>query len=156
MSVTFAVAVPVEHYTLTCSCGAASYGPFDTSAEAYALLAAGSRPSCGDEYCFAYQPSVNAVSASPELNMANSNAREVLAVLGFADEDLCGSADGDDLLGRILMAQAINPSDPGRPAVGEGNYIDCGRSVGYIDTRLDELKAIAEFAREASAEVYWG
>lgn len=156
MSVTFYVELPVQGYTLQCSCGDAQSGVFGTYADARAHLDAGNTLVCGDDFCAAYPTSVSAVQANaPEVNLSNVNARHILGVLGYETEDLCGSATADDLLGRILIAQAINPTDEGIPAVQEGNIVDCGRPEGYTDERLLILHDIVRAAEEHSARVLW-
>lgn len=59
------------------------------------------------------------------------------------------------------MAQAIDPADTGRPsteAVAESGMIivDCGRSVGYTDRRLEYLREVAEFGVDRGRDVQWG
>ncbi|MEW1639334.1 hypothetical protein AB0469_35430 [Streptomyces sp. NPDC093801] len=77
---------------------------------------------------------------SESVNMANSNAARVLEVLGF--DELAGDADAEDFLGRVLVALALAPVDAGRPSTAEGNFIDCGRTAGYTQRRLDELREL--------------
>ncbi|THA53269.1 hypothetical protein E6R62_19470 [Streptomyces sp. A1136] len=93
-------------------------------------------------------------SVGVEVNMANSNAARVLGVLGY--EELAGDAEADDFLGRVLVALALVPVDAGRPATAEGRFVDCGRRAGYIQERLEELRALAEEARAQGLPVYWG
>ncbi|MFD9047753.1 hypothetical protein, partial [Streptomyces zaomyceticus] len=78
------------------------------------------------------------------VNMANANAARVLDVLGF--DELCGEVGARDFLGRVLMALALEPEDAGRPSSVEGRVVDCGRPVGYVQARLEELRVLGEEA----------
>lgn len=56
-----------------------------------------------------------------EVNLSNLNAQTLMDLLGLridqdGDGDWAGSLSADDLLGRVLIAQAINPADEGLPA----------------------------------------
>lgn len=159
MSVTFTVHTEGTFWGLSCSCGdvmaATRYNSYGDAIDA---LHVGVAPKCGDEFCGAY--CATAVPASdeeeaPQVNMSNLNAREILPLLGLDAEDECGSKDGQDMLGRILMAQAAGVADAGRPAVQTGNIIDCGRSEGYFDDRLVELEEVALFAVKHNLPVTW-
>ncbi|MFD3539671.1 hypothetical protein ACFWUQ_09235 [Streptomyces sp. NPDC058662] len=88
------------------------------------------------------------------VNMANANAVRVLDVLGY--DELYGDADAEDFLGRVLVALAVAPADAGRPATVDGNFIDCGRPPGYTQTRLEELRELAEDACARRLRVAWG
>jgi hypothetical protein len=123
---------------------------------------------CGDvEYCAYGMMSIQAVEAdpSPEVNVSNTNAMHLLGLLGFpsqADEDgsLCGSTTAEDFLGRVLLAQAINPSDAGVPVtteVGRGGatMVRMGRRAGYSDDRLTSLRELADFAVDRGRDVQW-
>lgn len=63
------------------------------------------------------------------VNMANSNAARVLGTLGYAEPY------GDEDARRL---------------------IDCGRSQGYVQSRLHELRELAEYAQAQSLRVTWG
>lgn len=103
------------------------------------------------------------VADQPERNMSNGNAARVFDVLGIdLDADgWCGSSSADDLLGRVLLAQAIAPSDAGRPATQERHhdggalFIDCGRAPGYVDEALVDLRAVCEWAKARGVAVSW-
>ncbi|MFJ4879885.1 hypothetical protein ACIP93_32425 [Streptomyces sp. NPDC088745] len=90
------------------------------------------------------------------VNMANANAARVLDVLGYGYDELCGDAEAEDFLGRVLVALAVAPADAGRPATVDGNVIDCGRPAGYTQTRLEELRELAEDACARRLRVAWG
>ena len=163
MSVTFSIQQEYTAWIHACACGATvSAEPFESYMDAY--LTQGLTTPCTDEYCAMYAPFVKGEATAAdalEINVSNTNARLLLESLGFStlDEDgsldLCGSADGSDLLGRVLMAQALVPTDAGVPAVREGNIIDCGRHEGYMDERFEQLSDIATWAAAHNAEVVW-
>lgn len=163
MSVTFSIQQERTGWIHECGCGAAqSATPFESYIDAY--LTQGLMAPCADEYCAMYAPFVKGVATEAdalEINVSNVNARLLLENLGFSiiDEDgeldLCGSAAGTDLLGRVLMAQALVPSDAGMPAMQTGNIIDCGRHEGYMDERFEQLSDIATWAAAHNAEVVW-
>lgn len=163
MSVTFAIEQERTAWIHECGCGAtASAQPFESYMDAY--LTQGLVAPCTDEYCAMYAPFVKGAPTEAdalEINVSNVNARVLLENLGFSilDEDgeldLCGSAAGADLLGRVLLAQALVPTDAGVPAVQTGNFIDCGRHEGYMDERFEQLSALATWAATHNAKVVW-
>lgn len=96
----------------------------------------------------------------PELNVSNDNARLLLEALGYDPEDLYGTVDATDLLGRVLIADGLSPEDPGRPTVtergtGGATIVSCGRKVGYLQDRLGQLRELASWAAERNLPVTW-
>lgn len=113
-----------------------------------------------------------------EVNLSNSNAQALMELLGLkidptGEGDWAGSISADDLLGRALIAQAINPADEGMPAhkltgadySGQSGMLggllaglaqaeaegrpspsiwSAGRSAGYFDERLAQVRELAE------------
>lgn len=72
-----------------------------------------------------------------------------------------GSMPAQDFLGRVLVAQAVNPADAGVPArvmpsEGGATMIDCGRREGYSEDRLGQLHELAEFAVSRGRTIQWG
>lgn len=100
-----------------------------------------------------------ALVGGPTVNMANGNAAQVIDLLGLIDDDGWGETTAEDLLGRVLLAQALLDvtfdDENGRRAVQERNWIDCGRQPGYLAERLAELQEIATWAHERNAVVVW-
>lgn len=105
---------------------------------------------------------------APAVNLNNRNASWVLDLLGLRDAgaaewDLCGTADADDFLGRVLMATALKDTavdDSGRPAItdvtpGGATWVEGGLPEGYFAERLDQLHEIATFAVTHKAQVCW-
>lgn len=123
---------------------------------------------CGDvDYCAYGQMFIQAIESdpAPTLNVSNANARHLLGLLGLtseSEEDGClsGSTMAEDFLGRVLLAQAVNPTDAGVPVVeevGQGGMtlVKMGRRVGYADERLTSLRELADFAIDRGRSVQW-
>lgn len=101
----------------------------------------------------------------PDVNMANGNAAAVFSALGIhLDFSTGGSMSGQELLGHVLMAQAVGPDDTGiAPAVTGGpevgqrgaTMIDCGMRPGYYAERFTQIREIAEVAARLDRNVYW-
>jgi hypothetical protein len=100
------------------------------------------------------------VSDEHDVNMANSNARELLTYLGLETDDLCGTADADDLTGRCLVAMALAPDVELIPTVQHGEQgarlIDLGRAKGYVPAKLEALLELCRFAKEQGRSIQWG
>jgi hypothetical protein len=102
--------------------------------------------------------------AEPEVNCANLNAEEVLALLGIEGDfhDICvGSLPAEDFKGRVLLALALAPEDLGRPAepIGHAVFgigIRAPRPAGYIQDNLAGLLEVADLALSKGVEVCWG
>lgn len=111
---------------------------------------------------------------SLELNMSNRNAAELLALLGFVDSHesdehspfpaddvwLAGEVSGDDLLGRVLVAMAVAPGDPGLESYtisspNSATLIDLGRRPGYVAEKLSQIAEIAQRAIDDDVTVTW-
>lgn len=108
--------------------------------------------------------------ADEAVNVSNANAGHLLGVLGYEVDwsDLYGEATAEDFMGRVLVAQAVNPVDAGVPAreltsvektaslfAGFDTVIDCGRRAGYTDGRLTELRELAQLAAERGVSIAW-
>lgn len=128
---------------------------------------AGGLALCGDDYCAVSGLFVHPIidDPAPDVNVSNANAVPLLRLLGLPvdleDEEveLCGTATAEDFLGRIMMAQAVSPSDACMPATeeqGEGMLLVwCGRRVGYSDDRLVALRELADFAVSRGKTIQW-
>lgn len=94
----------------------------------------------------------------PELNVANGNAVDLFELLGLPVEEW-GEAPAEDLLGRLLIAQALldvaSDDEHGRPDVTDGRHTFCGRRPGYLADRLAELQKIATWAHQHHVPVVW-
>ena len=155
MSVTFSIeGNTTGAFTATC---------FETdevlSADSYeAILAevAVHRLACTE--CDACGIPVSPVFDVPDIsvNLANTNARMLLARLDLDLEDLCGSADGSDFLGRVLVALASDADDSGIADVAvAANHIECGVPAGYFADRLTSLHEVALEATRLGRAVTW-
>lgn len=90
-----------------------------------------------------------------DVNVSNTNARLLLTILGLDSEDLCGTVDGEDFLGRILVALAEDRDDTGVASavvggkeVGQSGatMVDCGLPAGYFGDRFTALHGLAQEA----------
>lgn len=159
MSVSFYVDTPITGWVVSCSCGNATSGVFGSYGDASDAHQSGLIVACGDEFCAGYPATVTAQvqDSVEEVNVSNINARHLLSILGYeGDADLSGSATGADLMGRILMAEAINPTDEGTATITEGILTTFGRPEGYTEARLAAIKPIAQYAMDHNLNVLWG
>lgn len=99
---------------------------------------------------------------APWVNMTNTNARLLLEVLGLDDleDDLMGECEPDDFLGRVLLGAALSLFDEGAPAKetvhpSGARIIHAGRSKGYVQERLADLHALAEWAVKNNRTIFW-
>jgi hypothetical protein len=71
----------------------------------------------------------------PQLNLNDGNAAELFDLLGLQFDGDFGEAPAADLLGRVLLAQALldvaTDNEHGRPGYAEGHWNTCGRRPGY-------------------------
>ncbi|MFL0579549.1 hypothetical protein [Dietzia sp. 179-F 9C3 NHS] len=178
MSVTFfPETAPIVGYRLADYFGGRDDRVFATYGEAVDALVAARKagtilPGCTDPeaaLCCSDVYRIDIVTADgddegPEVNVANTNARELLALLGYAEDgvvhDLYGSEDADAFLGRVLTAVALSPVDEGVPATvnasaGGVTIIDCGRAPGYVQARLAALEELARWCRDRQRRVCW-
>lgn len=115
------------------------------------------------EDCQAYGCYTQAVMDAPthlDVNLSCFNARTMLTVLGLPDsEELCGTADGADFLGRVLLAMATDRDDTGVASVEVGGpgarMIDCGLPAGYYADRFAALHTLATEAVRLGRDITW-
>ena len=125
---------------------------------------------CASEICREcdLHPQPVATWYEAEINVAAANGRTLLELLGLypdapeedpmmlqVDERATTQVSGEDFLGRVLLASAMAPTDEGVPTYGEDNFIFCGRSAGYTETRLGELRDLAQTAISLGRDVVW-
>jgi hypothetical protein len=156
MSITFFAEAPADRvrtFRLTCEIlgvlgewtGAANaYG----EADAHALV-------CTGDLCSQYGADVDEITDEPApVNVCNNNGAQLLAALGYVDDE--GSDDAEGFLGRVLLALAIMPTDEGMPVYAiASNIIDCGRPAGYLEARLAELRQLATECAACGVAVAW-
>jgi hypothetical protein len=101
-----------------------------------------------------------AVSEEFDVQMSNSNARDVLEALGLDRDDLCGSMNAADLLGRCLVGGALAPDVElvGYEQRGDNGaqIIDVGRAKGYVPAKLAAIEALCYEAQRLGRDVTWG
>lgn len=161
MSVTFRIESPSDCllWELTCSCRDATGETYPTFELAFAALGNGVSVTCGDEFCAQFPPNVDVVDSAENVDVSSFNAREILAALGVVtvdgDEELVGSLNSDDFMGRVLLAAGLSVGDSGVPATSQGIMIARGRSEGYLDDRYADLLKLAVSAKNQQARVIW-
>lgn len=185
MSVSFYPEVVSGKSVVVCGCSAWKSQEFTTHGEAYAAMLEGVVVSqCSDEYCLAYGDLfIVSAQESPEVNVSNVNAEEVLNNLGIMvgedfSERCAGSMAAEDFKGRILVALALLPVDEGMPAYQLTEASEAGtagsalaawglraekgpeffmgaRPAGYAQEVLTRLLEVAEFAEAGSRKVVW-
>jgi hypothetical protein len=161
MSVSFYPAIEenVAHI-ITCICEETNFNTvYATRTEAYEakknpLL----KSNCGDIYCdYLY---VKPAVFEPEVNMSNSNANDLLDVLGLAVgedfSDYCaGSITAEGFLGRVLLAKGVAPVSPARLPEKDGIMVYGGRAEGYVQEKLEQLQEVADWAIANKREIIW-
>lgn len=159
MSVTFSVTPvpPVAAVELRFWCSHASAtvpaSDGDVESAAHALL-------CSE--CAAYDgPLVDPVLPFEQMNLANANAAELLTLLGFdGDELYAGVCDAGELLGRLLVTDALLEPSPERSETvskepGRATLVDLGRPAGYLNDKVVRLSELARWAAANDAQVCW-
>lgn len=165
MSVTFYTEPTNTQVRIACACGeVASNTVFASHQEAYRALhieKTATVPQCGDAYCAAdrsvtYLP----LEETPEVNVSNTNASAIFDILGIKvgeefEERCVGEMAADEFQGRVLIAAGLQPVDAGIPAIQEGNQVFCGRPEGYLNSRIEELRAVADYATANGSPIRW-
>lgn len=169
MSVTFTVeSIPTGAFIAECYNEGNEpivLGPVD-GYEAILPLMDAHKATCED--CAGYglhSQAVCDVSGALDVNVANTNARMLLVLLGLdTSEDLCGSVSGEEFLGRVLLALASDWDDSGVASAVIGGaslgqsgatMVDCGLPAGYFADRLGALHALGMEAVRLGREVHW-
>jgi len=97
-----------------------------------------------------------------ELDLSNANGRDLLEALSI--EDICGSWPISCFRSVLTVARRkrLGHRSPEIPVSADHEpgrmlIIDCGRSEGYIERRLEDLSILVNRAFEAGAtHVSWG
>ena len=96
----------------------------------------------------------------PTVQLSNNNASYLLEALGITNQELYGQLPADDMLGRILLAIAVAPEDPGIPAHNLPSsgavLINCGRPEKYLQNKLTQLRDLVDFAKIHNSNISWG
>lgn len=171
MSVTFEASMgPVVGSKIDCGCPDVTPVEFDSYDEAASwldawLVSPTLFDGCTNDLCLDYAPYISPRTLTDEhsgVNISQFNARVVFEALGIdADSAFTdgGVMEAEDFLGRVMLAQAAAPVSaeiPAHASVNNPNFINCGRSEGYVQTRLDDLRDLAEFAVEHHRTVQFG
>ena len=160
MSVTFAAeSVTTGRCYIACHTdeGEVRFGPYESFAEAQeAAVALQADTSLHGRFIEAE----SLTSGLPEVNMANSNARDLLLALDLPTDDLCGHEDAATFRARVLLALATDRLDAEEPAYtvkqeGGATFHFGGRRAGYVEERLIGLLAVAEAAEGYGVGVVW-
>lgn len=104
-------------------------------------------------YCTTRQP------CGPSANFANTNAREVLAMLGLPSDDLYGEVANKDLGNvrqRILLVSNSERRQITRPAEQDGRCFVNGSTTEDVKRRLANLDAVLAWAQQNGTNVSWG
>lgn len=180
----------VTGYEVTCVCGtAANTVHTATYAGAGAVLVKvrdGNHDlGCDPTACFGDGARIelhHPTEDSPSVRLSCSNAARVLNALGYGDNEKpvgeadgtfadafqamadmysCGTTTADEFIGRVLIAEAIYPSNDGAAAEsitlhGGGTVVAPERGDTYMTEVLAHLHRVAEYAQEHHANVTWG
>ena len=92
-----------------------------------------------------------------DVNLANSNAREILDLLDLDSEELCGSLNSQELHARCLVARAFCQDNEISPKVSKGDrgatIVDMGRSKSYLSDKLGAIEELA--SRNPNQTIVW-
>ena len=105
---------------------------------------------------------IETVDLWPSANFANTNARNILNLLGLEDDGyLCGSLEPLEAPAVLRSAlRARNLERLREPAVipheTHGRFIECGSSDAQVQRRLDSMIEILKFAVEHKERLTWG
>lgn len=82
-----------------------------------------------------------------DVNVSNSNAREILELLELHCDDLVGSVQSEELVERCIVARAFctNIAVPESIVIGAkgAKVISMGRSADYLSVRISALETLA-------------
>ncbi|MFC8570668.1 hypothetical protein ACFUIW_33425 [Streptomyces sp. NPDC057245] len=76
-------------------------------------------------------------------------------VVPIAVVDACGELPVEDFRARVLTALGLAPEDPGVPGIQLGRTYVGGRPAGYLQRRLQDLYALADWCAAHGRDVAW-
>jgi hypothetical protein len=93
----------------------------------------------------------------PDVDVNEANARRLLTVLGLhsTEEEAWGQLPADLFLGRVLVALAVAPQDPGAPWTHSGRHHGGGRAARHLQRRLLELHDLAQWCARNGRAIAW-
>lgn len=96
-------------------------------------------------------------SGPAAVDMKLRDGLDMLTALGFSADPAAvhGEVQPADLLGRLLLADALTPADEGVPTTEDGRWTTGGRSEGWTQRKLAELRTLAELAQTQGVPVGW-
>jgi hypothetical protein len=118
-----------------------------------------------DETCIPGCDGLEPEYPEPQCNFANSNARDILAALGLADEELCGRVDHGDLpefirkIIRVINSRGIDSMarEPEEFSGAQGcKVIVCGSTPERARERFNSILVLAKWAQENGHGISWG
>lgn len=94
-----------------------------------------------------------------ELNMANSNAADVLEKIAPWADPYCGTW-GEGELRRVQRATMLvlnrDPASLVKAPVQDGNFYECGRDMDYVTRRLTQMLTLVTVALQHGLSVSYG
>jgi hypothetical protein len=102
---------------------------------------------------------------APRLNVNGGNASMILETLGLPTDPWELPEDfefptGQDFLGRVVMARGLAPIDEGMPMhqldPENARWQGGNRHEGYLQEKLAELEALAQYAIMHGRTISWG
>lgn len=96
-----------------------------------------------------------------ELNLANGNAAAMLDALGVTGDMFGGEWDAAELrriqacIASLQASRAVRATLT-EPTIIDGNNIHCGRTLDYVDRRLDDFKKLVDVALQHNMTVTYG
>lgn len=105
---------------------------------------------------------IETVGLWPSANFANTNARNIINLLGLEDDGyLCGSLEPSEA--SVVLRSALRARNVERlrepaliPSEEHGRFIECGSSDAQVVRRLDTMIRILKFAVERKEKLTWG
>jgi len=94
-----------------------------------------------------------------DVSMSNTNAMDILKVLGFnvlPEGGISGSEDAEAFLLRAAKAIESDLDKAVRPTVASERVISFGTDAGYLKRKLSDLAGIAAWANLHNTKVTWG
>lgn len=111
---------------------------------------------CSECLLLTYEP----VDPEPEVQMSNSNAVDLLDLLGIKNgkdfaERCAGSMSAEELMERALLAEGFAPENSGLTTMRIDNVVYSGRPDNYIAQKLAGIRSLAEWALSNGRKVIW-